>query len=183
MPREASRRGSNGAAKKEKEQVATPVYAHVRQGVLEELKRRLAKEPKSITRDDIAKLVSFDDAEDSEVLIPVDIRGRLNRSAEALDRARREPSFEVEEYVKAAELFAANPEGIAEAQRPKKMTAKDWRNADAFLESDDDEEEGMVHEGELGEEEELELDEEVDLGEDEPEDEAAEEPKKKRQKR
>merc|ERR1740129_1890944 len=98
----------------------------------------------------VNKLAFPENISDEELMVPVDMRG-----AE-------------EAFLKAKEYFDANKDGEPEEERPKPMTAKEWKQV---LEEDDDE----------GEEEELlEGEEEEDLEEPDDEDDAEPEAKKPR---
>merc|ERR1719265_981144 len=100
------------------------------------------------------------------MMVPVDMRG-VGQEFDDVEQMIEKlgPQGTAEAFVKAREYFEANKDGEAADDRPKPMTAKEWKNV---LEEDDE----MLMEGEEeelalleGEEEEL-LDEE---GEDEDE--------------
>merc|ERR1711948_138516 len=105
-------------------------------------------------------------AED-ELMVPVDMRGvggdydDVEQMVEKLG-----PKGTVEAFIKAADYFDANKDGEPEEERPKPMTAAEWKQV---LEEGDDE----------GEEEELlEGEEEEDL--EDPEEEGGDEPDAKK---
>eukprot|EP00927_Polykrikos_kofoidii_P048811 TRINITY_DN43008_c0_g1_i1.p1 TRINITY_DN43008_c0_g1~~TRINITY_DN43008_c0_g1_i1.p1 ORF type:complete len:227 (-),score=44.12 TRINITY_DN43008_c0_g1_i1:74-652(-) len=118
---------------------AAPVYVHVRGGILQDLQERL-KDGRPINAEQIQALSALDDAADDEMLVPIDVRERLHRSADALRSAQQDPRINAKSYVNAAALFASHTEGLSGVQRPKPMTAREWRG-DA-CEDDADAEEG-----------------------------------------
>eukprot|EP00448_Togula_jolla_P021810 CAMPEP_0170571268 /NCGR_PEP_ID=MMETSP0224-20130122/1580_1 /TAXON_ID=285029 /ORGANISM="Togula jolla, Strain CCCM 725" /LENGTH=197 /DNA_ID=CAMNT_0010893655 /DNA_START=15 /DNA_END=605 /DNA_ORIENTATION=+ len=143
---------------------SVPVYTYVCKSVLESLRRKVAA-GESVTSADVLALTAVDEAADSEELMPVDIRERLDRSAEAVRRAATHPEVDAASYIRAAELFAANPEGRPERDRPVAMTAQVWRekaidscSGDESASDGDEEEEESEAAGEGAEEEEDEPD-------------------------
>merc|ERR1719510_2033676 len=115
----------------------------------------------------INELTFPENLKDDEVMVPVDMRGvggdydDVEQMVEKLG-----PKGTAEAFIKAAEYFEANKDGEPEEERPKLMTAAEWRKV---LEEDEDEygNEEDFGEGEEEEAEDLEEPEEED-DEDEP---------------
>merc|ERR1712190_664197 len=99
---------------------------------------------------------------DEEIMVPVDMRG-VEQDFDDVEQMVEKlgPKGAAEAFLKAKEYFDANKDGEPEEERPKPMTAAEWKQV---LEEDDDEEEEELLEGE--EEEDLEDPEEE--GGDEP---------------
>merc|ERR1712190_183984 len=101
---------------------------------------------------------------DEEIMVPVDMRG-VEQDFDDVEQMVEKlgPQGAAEAFLKAKEYFDANKDGEAEEERPKPMTAAEWKQV---LEEDDDEgEEEELLEGE--EEENLE-DPEEEEGEPDP---------------
>mmetsp|Transcript_36064 Transcript_36064/g.58193 ORF Transcript_36064/g.58193 Transcript_36064/m.58193 type:complete len:187 (+) Transcript_36064:48-608(+) len=144
---------------------ADPVYSFVRKALLERFKNQL-----KVSRSDVDALTALEEAEDEEMLVPVDLRERLNQSAEAMRAEMKEPRLSVEAYIRSEQVFQQNTEGLS--ARPAPMTAQAWREQNLEDDADFDQDlnkmqdaEGDEEEG--AEEEELELDEELDVDEEE----------------
>mmetsp|Transcript_124769 Transcript_124769/g.399788 ORF Transcript_124769/g.399788 Transcript_124769/m.399788 type:complete len:194 (-) Transcript_124769:82-663(-) len=150
-----SRRGSDkgvvgGAASK----AAEAVHSYVRQRILEEL-RVAVKTGAAVSKATVEALTALDDAGDEELLVPVDLRERLDMGAAARAAEAQDAALAAKAYIRAAELFATNPEGALEADRPASMTAREWKaeeECEEDLEFEEGEEEEML-EGEDEEEE------------------------------
>merc|ERR1719499_2359354 len=106
----------------------------------------------------VNELTFPENLKDDEIMVPVDMRGvggdfdDVEQMVEKLG-----PKGTAEAFIKAAEYFKANKDNEPEDERPKPMTAAEWKKV---LEEDDAE----------GEEEELLLEgEEEEEGLDEPE--------------
>merc|ERR1719517_56070 len=99
---------------------------------------------------------------DEEIMVPVDMRGAEQDFDDVEQMVEKlGPQGAAEAFLKAKEYFDANKDGEEEEERPKPMTAAEWKQV---LEEDDDE----------GEEEELLEGEEEDDDLEEPEEEDAE---------
>mmetsp|Transcript_9173 Transcript_9173/g.20436 ORF Transcript_9173/g.20436 Transcript_9173/m.20436 type:complete len:166 (-) Transcript_9173:102-599(-) len=123
-------------------QTVKPVFVHVRQTVLESLKEKLSKgEP--INAAEIRQLTAVEDAPATDMLIPIDLSERLERAAVlALN-----PKADAESYIKAEELFRANPSGLSDEERPEAMTALEYQTQEMVgCEGDDAEEVSLVDE-------------------------------------
>eukprot|EP00931_Biecheleriopsis_adriatica_P023019 TRINITY_DN14644_c0_g1_i1.p2 TRINITY_DN14644_c0_g1~~TRINITY_DN14644_c0_g1_i1.p2 ORF type:complete len:122 (+),score=47.94 TRINITY_DN14644_c0_g1_i1:111-476(+) len=109
--------------------------------------------------------------DDKEVMIPCDMRG-VGKDFDGIDALIEELGLvaSAEAFIRAREYFEANKEKEAEADRPKPISALEWRQILEEEEDIEDIDEDDWDEDELGEEE---------LGEEDPEDEAAEPPAKK----
>eukprot|EP00933_Yihiella_yeosuensis_P027510 TRINITY_DN21408_c0_g1_i1.p1 TRINITY_DN21408_c0_g1~~TRINITY_DN21408_c0_g1_i1.p1 ORF type:complete len:175 (-),score=53.34 TRINITY_DN21408_c0_g1_i1:201-725(-) len=169
----ASSKRRRGAALEEPE-TNEPVYSFLRQVILEKMKSAL-KTGSKVTLAEVQSMTELEDAEDTEMLIPVDLREMLNQNVAAKNDARAQ----VEAYVRAEKLFAENSEGNSAQGRPVAMTAQAWR--EQALESDDgdfddeeDSELGMEGREEGAEESDLECDEAIEFDDEE------EQPTKKR---
>merc|ERR1712050_767736 len=122
-----------------------------------------------VTQEMVNKLAFPENIADEEIMVPVDMRG-VEEDFDDVEQMVEKlgPKGAAEAFLKAKEYFDANKDGEPEEERPKPMTAKEWKQV---LEEDDDE----------GEEEELlEGEEEEDL--EEPEEEADGEPESKKAK-
>merc|ERR1719321_2632227 len=145
---------------------------------LEALKEKL-KKGEELTQETVNELTFPESLADDELMVPVDMRG----AGEEFDDVEQMisklgPKGAAEAFVKAAEYFDANKDKEPEEERPKPMTAKEWKKV---LEEDDMEGEEEEDFGDLegGEEDFLEDDEE-ECDEEEGEEEA--EPAAKKQK-
>eukprot|EP00747_Dinoflagellata_sp_TGD_P163459 gnl/TRDRNA2_/TRDRNA2_182148_c0_seq1.p1 gnl/TRDRNA2_/TRDRNA2_182148_c0~~gnl/TRDRNA2_/TRDRNA2_182148_c0_seq1.p1 ORF type:complete len:178 (+),score=86.63 gnl/TRDRNA2_/TRDRNA2_182148_c0_seq1:112-645(+) len=142
---------------------------------LESIKEKL-KKGEELTQETVNELTFPENLADDELMVPVDMRG----AGEEFDDVEQMisklgPKGAAEAFVKAAEYFDANKDKEPEDERPKPMTAAEWKKV---LEEDDlegeEEEFGDLEDGEsdfLDEEGEEEIDEEE--GEEEPAEPAA----------
>eukprot|EP00429_Kryptoperidinium_foliaceum_P072493 CAMPEP_0176064464 /NCGR_PEP_ID=MMETSP0120_2-20121206/32152_1 /TAXON_ID=160619 /ORGANISM="Kryptoperidinium foliaceum, Strain CCMP 1326" /LENGTH=165 /DNA_ID=CAMNT_0017398037 /DNA_START=73 /DNA_END=570 /DNA_ORIENTATION=- len=138
---------------------------------LETLKEKLKKD-EEITQDLVNELTFPEQLADSEVMVPVDMRG-VGQEFEDVEEMVNKlgPKGTAQAFMNAREHFEANKDGEPEEDRPKEMTAAEWKKV---LEEGDD----MDLEGE--EEDLLEDAEEDDLDEDDEEE--ADEPAAKKAK-
>eukprot|EP00929_Paragymnodinium_shiwhaense_P110160 TRINITY_DN76902_c0_g1_i1.p1 TRINITY_DN76902_c0_g1~~TRINITY_DN76902_c0_g1_i1.p1 ORF type:complete len:159 (-),score=96.41 TRINITY_DN76902_c0_g1_i1:221-697(-) len=124
------------------------------------------KKGEEITQEAVSELTFPENLADEEIMIPVDMRG-VGEEFDDVEQMVEKlgPKGTAEAFVKAKEYFDANKDGEPEDERPKQMTAAEWK---AVLEEDDmlegEEEELMLE----GEEEEAELDDEEDGDAEEP---------------
>merc|ERR1712190_169591 len=135
---------------------------------LDSLQEKL-KSSEEITQDMVNKLAFPENIADEEIMVPVDMRG-VEQDFDDVEQMVEKlgPKGAAEAFLKAKEYFDANKDGEPEEERPKPMTAAEWKQV---LEEDDDE----------GEEEELlEGEEEEDLEEPEEEEGEGDEPDAKR---
>merc|ERR1740138_1926990 len=102
-------------------------------------------------------------------MVPVDMRG-VGEDFDDVEQMVEKlgPKGTAEAFIKAAEYFDANKDGEPEEERPKPMTAAEWKKV---LEEDEMLEEAEEEDLLEGEEEEEELDDEEDLLEGEEEEE------------
>merc|ERR1719436_331374 len=95
---------------------------------------------------------------DEEMMVPVDMRG-VGKDFDSIEDMVSELGLvgAAEAFVKARAYFEANKDEEPEDERPKPMTAAEWRSALAEEEEEDllegEEEEEMLGVGEEGEEE------------------------------
>merc|ERR1712039_932068 len=136
---------------------------------LESLQEKL-KKAEEVTQDMVNKLAFPENIADEEIMVPVDMRG-VEEDFDDVEQMVEKlgPKGAAEAFLKAKEYFDANKDKEPEEDRPKAMTAAEWRS---ILEEDDSFDEMME-----GEEEELLED---DLEEGEEEDGEAEEPAAKK---
>mmetsp|Transcript_19762 Transcript_19762/g.52438 ORF Transcript_19762/g.52438 Transcript_19762/m.52438 type:complete len:170 (-) Transcript_19762:193-702(-) len=129
---------------------------------LESLKEKL-KKGEEISKDIVNELTFPEKLADEEIMVPVDMRG-VGEDFDDVEQMVEKlgPKGTAEAFIKAAEYFAANKDNEPEEERPKEMTAAEWKNV---LEDQQEEEEEDLLEGE--EEEEVDLDEEEAEGEEE----------------
>mmetsp|Transcript_50603 Transcript_50603/g.128506 ORF Transcript_50603/g.128506 Transcript_50603/m.128506 type:complete len:170 (-) Transcript_50603:266-775(-) len=120
------------------------------------------------------KIVDPTNVPDEEMMLPIDMRG-VGQDFESVEDIVEALGVvgAAEAFVKAREYFDANKEGEPEDERPKPMTASEWKRT---LEQDEEGEESLDLEGE--DEEELMGEEE----EEEDDDQEAEEPPTKKAK-
>jgi len=138
-----------------------PVYSFVRKLIFERL-----KSSNEVKEEDVKDLTALEEAEDDEMLIPVDLRERLNQSADAMKAEMKDPRKLVEAYARAEQLFVEDK--TPKQGRPVAMTAKAWKEQNLEDGSEFDEKEVLDFDEvfEMGEEEDLEYDEEIDLDDD-----------------
>merc|ERR1740129_52603 len=95
-----------------------------------------------------------------EVMVPVDMRGVGGEFDDVEQMVEKlGPKGTAEAFIKASEYFEANKDGEPDDERPKPMTAAEWKKVLEEDEAKDGEEEEGVR---GGEEEEGDLDEEED---------------------
>merc|ERR1719510_2732299 len=91
----------------------------------------------------INELTFPENLKDDEIMVPVDMRGvggdfdDVEQMVEKLG-----PKGTAEAFIKAAEYFEANKDKEPEDERPKPMTAADWKKVleeDEFLEGEEEE--------------------------------------------
>mmetsp|Transcript_33394 Transcript_33394/g.76261 ORF Transcript_33394/g.76261 Transcript_33394/m.76261 type:complete len:163 (+) Transcript_33394:122-610(+) len=121
---------------------------------LGQLKEKLAKS-EEITKEVVTELTFPENLGDDEIMVPVDMRG-VGEEFEDVEQMVEKlgPKGTAEAFIKAADYFEKNPNKEPEEDRPKEMTAKEWRKV---LEDEEDIEEELPE----GEEEEL-LEEELE---------------------
>merc|ERR1712190_702521 len=121
----------------------------------------MGKKSEEITQELLNELTFPENLADEEMMVPVDMRGvgaEYDDVEQMVEKLGAKGA--VEAFIKAADYFDANKDNEPEDERPKPMTAADWK---ALLEED------MLDEGMFeGEEEELVGDEEEAEEEDEP---------------
>eukprot|EP00928_Gymnodinium_smaydae_P051067 TRINITY_DN345_c0_g1_i1.p1 TRINITY_DN345_c0_g1~~TRINITY_DN345_c0_g1_i1.p1 ORF type:complete len:159 (-),score=72.16 TRINITY_DN345_c0_g1_i1:187-663(-) len=139
---------------------------YVCKSALEEVKVAI-KDGKDVSDELISKLTSPEDLADEEVMVPVDMRGvgeDFDDIEQMVEKLGNKGTAEA--FVKAVEFFETSAKKIPEDDRPKPMTAQEWRTIleeDGGLEGG--EEELMLE----GEEEEFDGDEEGEDAEEPPE--------------
>mmetsp|Transcript_105363 Transcript_105363/g.255822 ORF Transcript_105363/g.255822 Transcript_105363/m.255822 type:complete len:169 (-) Transcript_105363:382-888(-) len=164
--------GADEASKKPAEDQDDGDYFYVCKRALEGVQASL-KKGEEITQEAVNELAFPDDLADDEMMVPVDMTGAGGEYEDVEQMVEKlGPKGAAEAFVKAFEHFEKTKEKIPEEERPKPMTAKEWKSV---LEPDME-----------GEEEELEDEEEEDglsEGEEEEDDgEAAAEPASKKAK-
>eukprot|EP00427_Karlodinium_veneficum_P021086 CAMPEP_0169109170 /NCGR_PEP_ID=MMETSP1015-20121227/25822_1 /TAXON_ID=342587 /ORGANISM="Karlodinium micrum, Strain CCMP2283" /LENGTH=163 /DNA_ID=CAMNT_0009170849 /DNA_START=63 /DNA_END=554 /DNA_ORIENTATION=+ len=108
---------------------------YVAEEMLSTLKKRLADKDASFTKEDIDKLTQPDDLADDAMMVPVDMRGvgeEFDDVEAMVEKLGAKAAFEA--FLKAREYFEANKDGESEEDRPKPMTAKEWKDV---LQDDD----------------------------------------------
>mmetsp|Transcript_63526 Transcript_63526/g.161207 ORF Transcript_63526/g.161207 Transcript_63526/m.161207 type:complete len:174 (-) Transcript_63526:42-563(-) len=138
---------------------------YICQKSLEILKEKL-KKAEDITQELVNELTFPANLPDEELMVPVDMRG-VGEDFDDVEQMveRLGPKGTAEAFVKAKEYFDANKDNEPDEERPKPMTAAEWRKV---LEDDDlegEEEEDFLEE----EEEDLDDDEEGEEEDEEPE--------------
>merc|ERR1712190_441229 len=90
-----------------------------------------------ITQGVITELTMPEQLKDEEIMIPVDMRG-IGEDFDDVEQMIKKlgPKGTAEAFIKAAEYFDANKDGEPEDERPKAMTAAEWKKV---LEEDDEE--------------------------------------------
>merc|ERR1712185_741426 len=129
------------------------------------------KGSKEVSKDDVESLVQVDDIPDEEIMLPVDMKA-VGEPFEDIEQmlTKLGPKSTAESFIKARELFESNPDKEDEAERPKTMTAQEWREVleeDGMgdLEGEEEDFDGLLDFDEEGEEEFDDIDDEE--GEDE----------------
>merc|ERR1712039_652133 len=124
------------------------------------------KKGEEIAQDMVNELTFPENLKDDEVMVPVDMRGVGGEFDDVEQMVEKlGPKGTAEAFIKAAEYFDANKDKEPEDERPKPMTAAEWRQV---LNEDDDLEDMEEEDFLEGEEEELAEDED-DAGEEPPE--------------
>merc|ERR1712060_271380 len=122
------------------------------------------KKAEEVTQDMVNKLAFPENIADEEIMVPVDMRG-VEEDFDDVEQMVEKlgPKGAAEAFLKAKAYFDANKDEEPEEERPKPMTAGEWKQV---LEEDDmeGEEEGSI----------LESEEEEDLEDPEEEEEAGE---------
>jgi len=143
------------------------------------------KDSKDVSKDDVESLVQVDDIPDEEIMLPVDMKA-VGEPFEDIEQmlAKLGPKKTAESFLKARELFESNPDKEDEAERPKSMTAQEWREVleeDGMegFEGEEEEFDGLLDFDEEGEEEFDDIDDEEGEDEDQDELESPEPAKKK----
>merc|ERR1719343_454559 len=138
---------------------------YVCQKSLQTLQEKL-KKAEDITQELVNELTFPEKLPDEEMMVPVDMRG-VGEDFDDVEQMVEKlgPKGTAEAFIKAKEYFDANKDKEPEEDRPKPMTAADWRSVleeddaegeeEALL--DDDDLDGEDPEEELGEGEEEEL--------------------------
>jgi len=149
-------------------------YFYVCKKALDSVREKL-KKGEEVTQADVEVLAFPEGLADTELMVPVDMRGAGGDFEDVEQMVEKlGPKGAAEAFVKAADHFEKTKDSLPEDERPKPMTATEWK---AVLEEEDDME---------GEEEELLEGEEEELGEDGEEEggeDAAEEPAAKKAKK
>merc|ERR1719240_1343959 len=100
---------------------------YVREKIFKELSTKV-KDSKEISKEDVDSLVQVDDIPDDEIMLPVDMKA-VGEPFEDIEQmlTKLGPKATAESFIKARELFESNPDKEDEAERPKTMTAQEWR--------------------------------------------------------
>merc|ERR1740138_55047 len=101
---------------------------YVHQKTLDTLKGQLEKNAAEITKEAVNQLTFPEDLADEEIMVPVDMRG-VGEEFDDIEQMVEKlgPKGTAEAFVKARAFFEANKDKEAEEDRPKQMTAKEWR--------------------------------------------------------
>ena len=106
------------------------------------------KHAEEVTQDMVNKLAFPENIADEEIMVPVGLQG-LEEEFDDVEQMVEKlgPKGAVEAFLKAKEYFDANKDGEPEEERPKPMTAAEWKQ---ILEEDggEGEEEEELLEGE-----------------------------------
>jgi len=128
---------------------------YVCQKALDTLKEKLKKE-EEVSQDLVNELTFPEKLADEEIMVPVDMRGVGQEFDDVESMVEKlGPKGTAEAFVKAREYFEANKDKEPEDERPKPMSAAEWKQV---LQEDFDEGE----EEDLLEEDEEELEEDLD---------------------
>merc|ERR1712024_128718 len=102
---------------------------------LESLQEKL-KKAEEVTQDMVNKLAFPENIADEEIMVPVDMRG-VEQDFEDVEQMVEKlgPKGAAEAFVKAADHFEKTKDSLPEDERPKPMTATEWK---AVLEEEDD---------------------------------------------
>mmetsp|Transcript_106852 Transcript_106852/g.130305 ORF Transcript_106852/g.130305 Transcript_106852/m.130305 type:complete len:171 (-) Transcript_106852:5-517(-) len=154
---------------------------YVAEKTLDQVKEKL-KNNETIDQELVNQLTLPEKVPDDEMMIPVDMRG-VGEDFEDVEQMLEKlgPKGTAEAFVKAFDFFEKNKESTPEAERPPKMTAKEWREVlDEERMMEEGEEELLGFEGE--EEEDIEDDGEGGEGAEGEDDGEAKEPDAKKAK-
>merc|ERR1712039_36767 len=156
----------DAADQEEEEAVDCQDIFYVCKKTLESLQEKL-KKAEEVTQDMVNKLAFPENIADEEIMVPVDMRG-VEEDFDDVEQMVEKlgPKGAAEAFLKAKEYFDANKEGEPEEERPKPMTAAEWRKV---LEEDDMDEELEEEDLLEGEEEAEALDDAEEDGEDDEE--------------
>merc|ERR1719210_410379 len=121
--------------------------------------RKSLKKAEEVTQEMVNTLTQPENIADEEIMVPVDMRG-VEQDFDDVEQMVEKlgPKGAAEAFMKAKEYFDANKDGEPDEERPKEMTAAEWKQI--LAESDDEGEEEELFEGE--EEDDLEDPEEED---------------------
>merc|ERR1711920_516244 len=116
-----------------------------------------------VTQELVNELTFPENLADDEIMVPVDMRG-VGTDFDDVEQMMEKLGAKgtIEAFIKAADYFDANKDNEPEEERPKPMTAADWKN----VLDDDDSFEGEEEELFEGEEEELDDDDAEEGGAD-----------------
>merc|ERR1712045_1027483 len=94
---------------------------------LEALQQKV-KEGGDITQDMVNKLAFPENIADDEIMVPVDMRG-VEQDFDDVEQMVEKlgPKGAAEAFLKAKEYFDANKDGEPDEERPKPMTAAEWK--------------------------------------------------------
>eukprot|EP00929_Paragymnodinium_shiwhaense_P048035 TRINITY_DN2434_c0_g1_i1.p2 TRINITY_DN2434_c0_g1~~TRINITY_DN2434_c0_g1_i1.p2 ORF type:complete len:167 (+),score=93.82 TRINITY_DN2434_c0_g1_i1:74-574(+) len=106
----------------------TPDIFYVSKKVFEECQAKL-KGSKDIGAEEVKKLASAEDLDDSEVMIPIDMRGAGDELEDDVEEmvTKLGPKKSVEIFVKCREYFVANKDKEPEEDRPQNITVGEWK--------------------------------------------------------
>eukprot|EP00428_Durinskia_dybowskii_P062963 CAMPEP_0170381530 /NCGR_PEP_ID=MMETSP0117_2-20130122/14460_1 /TAXON_ID=400756 /ORGANISM="Durinskia baltica, Strain CSIRO CS-38" /LENGTH=203 /DNA_ID=CAMNT_0010637111 /DNA_START=77 /DNA_END=686 /DNA_ORIENTATION=- len=151
-------------ASEEAEVVEGQDIFYVCKKTLMSLKDKL-KKGEEITDEAVNELTFPEKLADEEVMIPVDMRGVGEEFEDVEEMVKKlGPKGTAEAFIKARDYFEANKDGEADSDRPKEMTAAEWK---AVLAEDDDDLECGEEEDLLDEDEEEDLEGEEEEGDEE----------------
>lgn len=134
---------------------------------LDDVKAKL-KDNKEVVMDDVNVLAFPDKLADDELMVPVDMQG-IEEEYDDVEQMLEKlgPKGTAQAFIKAFDFFEANKDKEPEEERPKPMTAKEWKEVleQDLLEGEEEElmegeeEEGLGSDDEDEEEEDAEADE------------------------
>lgn len=103
------------------------------------------KKNEDISKEDVTDLTSPGQLADTEIMVPVDMRG-VEEEFEDVDQMmeKLQPKGTAEAFVKAHEYFKANKDKEPEDERPAPMTAAEWRKILDEQDEGDDGEFGLM---------------------------------------
>merc|ERR1719517_341895 len=136
---------------------------YVHKKTLEDLKEKVKKnEADKITKDLVNELTFPEKLADEEIMVPVDMRGVGEEFDDVESMVEKlGPKGTAEAFVKAREYFEANKDKEPEDERPKPMSAAEWKQVleedfdegeeEDLLEDDEEEEEDLESGGDAEE--------------------------------